>query len=74
MIGRDDAEDLVWPSWTCVLGESCVGVWPAYTDVTDVNAACRSHDGHVIATGDDFGMVKLFRYPSYVSCACAFCS
>ena len=66
-ISRDDAEEIVWASWTCVLGAPCKGVWPPYTDVTDVNAACVSHDGHVIATGDDFGYVKLFTYPSYVS-------
>ena len=43
------------------------GVWPPYTDVTDVNAACVSSDGQVVATGDDFGYVKMFKYPSYVS-------
>lgn len=67
LIGQNDAEDIVWSTWTCVLGNSVQGVWPPYTDVTDVNAACVSHDGHVIATGDDFGFVKLFKYPSYVS-------
>ena len=66
-IGRDDAEELTWASWTCVLGAPCTGIWPAYTDVTDVNTACVSRDGHVIGTGDDFGFVKLFKYPSYVS-------
>lgn len=65
---KDDAEEIAWASWTCVLGPSVQGVWPAYTDVTDVNAACVSHDGQVIVTGDDFGYVKLFQYPSYVSC------
>lgn len=66
LIGRDDAEDILWHTWTCVLGSSVQGVWPPYTDVTDINASCVSHDGHVIATGDDFGFVKLFKYPSYV--------
>lgn len=67
LIGHDDVDDIVWHTWTCVLGKSVQGVWPPYTDVTDVNAACVSHDSHVIATGDDFGFVKLFKYPSYVS-------
>ena len=67
LISKDDTEEITWSTWTCVLGDSCKGIWPAYTDVTDVNAACVSHDGHVIATGDDFGFVKLFQYPSYVS-------
>ena len=67
-LSQQDAEEVEWYSWTCVLGPSVQGVWPPYTDVTDVNTACVSHDGHVIATGDDFGYVKLFQYPSYVSC------
>ncbi len=66
-LSQQDVEEVEWHSWTCVLGPSIQGVWPPYTDVTDVNAACVSHDGRVIATGDDFGYVKLFQYPSYVS-------
>lgn len=67
LISKDDAAEVTWDTWTCVLGESCRGIWPAFTDVTDVNAACVSRDGHVIATGDDFGYVKLLKYPSPVS-------
>ena len=67
LLNKEDTEEISWSSWTCVLGPSVQGVWPAYTDVTDVNAACVSHDGKVVATGDDFGYVKLFQYPSYVS-------
>ena len=59
--------EITWDTWTCVLGESCTGIWPPYTDVTDVNAVCVSCDGQVIATGGDFGFVKLFKYPSPVS-------
>jgi microtubule-associated protein-like 6 len=32
----------------------------------DINAVDRSPDGKVLATGDDFGLVKLFKYPSPV--------
>ena len=67
LLARADAEEVDWQSWTCVLGDPCAGIWPPYTDVTDINAASRSHDSQVIATGDDFGFVKLFKFPSYVS-------
>ena len=40
------------------------GVWPSGSDVTDVNASCRTLDKQVVATGDDFGMVKLFDFPN----------
>ncbi|KAL5463172.1 hypothetical protein EMCRGX_G032049 [Ephydatia muelleri] len=63
-ITSKDAEHLTWSRWTSVLGSSCVGIWPAYSDVTDINAACVSRDSQVIATGDDFGFVKLLKYPS----------
>lgn len=66
-ISRDDALEIKWDTWTCVLGQSVSGIWPAYTDVTDINTACVSRDGEVIATGDDFGYVKLFKFPSPVN-------
>ena len=39
------------------------GIWPEAADGTDVNAVDRSPDGTLLCTGDDFGNVKLFRYP-----------
>lgn len=33
-------------------------------DGTDVNTVCRANNRRVMATGDDFQKVNLFRYPS----------
>lgn len=56
-------EKIDWSTWTCVLGTSVEGIWPLISEVTEVTAACLSHNRKVLATGDDLGYVKLFRYP-----------
>ena len=57
-------EAIKWSTWTGVLGTEVLGIWPKYSQVNDVNATDTSFDHGVIVTGDDFGLVKLFRYPT----------
>ena len=66
-INKDEDEEIEWATRTGVLGQAYEGIWPPYSDVTDVNAAMVCPSGNVIATGDDFGYVKLFTFPSLVS-------
>lgn len=51
-------------SVSSVLGDEVIGIWSRNTDKADVTCACVSHSGLNIVTGDDFGMVKLFDFPS----------
>lgn len=55
--------DTAWASNSCVLTFSTIGIWPEGADGTDVNACERSNGSKVMATGDDFGKVKLYSYP-----------
>ncbi|XP_068675093.1 echinoderm microtubule-associated protein-like 6 [Montipora foliosa] len=62
-ISSPDVERLQWSTFTCVLGPTVKGVFPPGSDVTDVNATCRTKDCSFLASGDDFGFVNLFEYP-----------
>ncbi|KAE9018391.1 Echinoderm microtubule-associated protein-like 6 [Phytophthora fragariae] len=55
--------DVKWATWTCTLGWPVQGIWPECADGTDINAVCASSSRTILASGDDSGNVKFFRYP-----------
>lgn len=57
-----DSEEF-WSSWTCTLGWPVQGIWAEGADGSDINSVDRSLPNSLVATADDFGLVKLFRYP-----------
>jgi hypothetical protein len=54
---------LLLSSLFSVIGPEVVGIWPKDSPNADVNCAHLSHHGSALATGDDFGYVKLFEFP-----------
>ena len=60
--------DEEWATQSCIYGWHVRGVWPEGADGTDINACARSNTARraLLATSDDFGTVKLFRYPCIV--------
>lgn len=62
-----------------ILGHDVIGIWPQNANKADINTAHVANCGQAIATGDDFGTVKLFdQFPveeQFVSdfcvCVCA---
>uniref|UniRef100_A0A3P8UFH2 EMAP like 6 n=1 Tax=Cynoglossus semilaevis TaxID=244447 RepID=A0A3P8UFH2_CYNSE len=56
-------ERITWATWTSILGDEVLGIWPRNSEKADVNCACVSHAGVNLVTGDDFGLVKLFDFP-----------
>uniref|UniRef100_A0A1A7Y087 Echinoderm microtubule associated protein like 1 n=1 Tax=Iconisemion striatum TaxID=60296 RepID=A0A1A7Y087_9TELE len=63
VVSVETTRDIDWATYTCTLGFHVFGLWPDGSDGTDINAACRSSDRNLLATGDDFGKVHLFSYP-----------
>jgi WD40 repeat protein len=55
-----------WERWSSTLGFPVMGIWPDFSDNTDVNEVSVSKRGRVIATADDFGGVKLLNFPCLV--------
>ncbi len=60
----DELKKIHWATFTGVLGPEVDGIWEKYTNKTDVNATDAYFDEQCMVTGDDFGLVKLFRFPS----------
>ena len=64
--GASTYRDELWATWNCVIGWPVQGIWPKFADGTDVNAVARNKARNILATADDFGTVKLFKYPCVV--------
>lgn len=56
--------DVEWATSSCTLTFNTLGIWPEGADGTDVNACTRANNTPVLATGDDFGKVKVFSSPA----------
>lgn len=65
--GAEKFKDEPFATWTLAIGWPVQGVYPPYADGTDINAVARTNDGSLVVTADDFGQVKLFRYPCAAS-------
>jgi hypothetical protein len=60
---KEEIKGMHWASWTCVAGLEVNGIWPKYSDINDINSVDGNYVGQVLVTADDYGVVKLFRYP-----------
>ena len=53
----------IWETATCKLGWDVQGVYPPGADGTDVNHVDANANRTLVAVGDDFGTVCVYRYP-----------
>lgn len=63
VVSKEEVKGQRWASWSGVLGPEVSGIWPKYSDKTEINAVDANHAAAVLITGDDVGLVKLYRFP-----------
>ncbi len=63
VVSLDEVKGQCWASWSGVLGSEVSGIWPKYSNLTEINAVDANHAAAVLVTGDDLGLVKLYRFP-----------
>lgn len=66
LISASASVDIEWNTWTCLFGFPVQGIWPPASTGYVVNYTCASNNRKILATGDDFSLVKLFKYPCVV--------
>ncbi len=52
-----------WDTSNCIFGWDVGGIWPPCSSGSDINSVDKARKGNLIASGDDFSKVKLFKYP-----------
>lgn len=61
--GKSNTTGTDWATKTVKFGWHVDGIFPNGCDGTHINGVSGSKDGCLIATGDDFGLVNIFRDP-----------
>jgi len=65
--GRSNTTGTQWATNTVKFGWHVEGIYPKGTDGTHINGVNSSADGNLIATGDDYGLVNIFRNPARIN-------
>ncbi|KAB7506598.1 Echinoderm microtubule-associated protein-like 1 [Armadillidium nasatum] len=56
--------DVEWATNFCPLSFTTLGIWGDGMDGTDINSCAKANNYDILASGDDFGKIKLFAFPS----------
>lgn len=64
LVPKEEAKGIHWMTWTSVVGPEVNGIWPKYSNLSNVNSVDANYSSAALVTGDDLGLVKLFRFPS----------
>ena len=67
--GASNTTGTAWASHHCKFGWCVDGIFPKGTDGTHINGVDINEDQSLIACGDDYGLVQVFRNPCRKGCA-----
>lgn len=68
--GATQFRDEQWATYTVKLGWWVQGIFPRETSGDHINGVDRNHGKDIIATGDDWGLVNLYRNPTLKGSKC----
>lgn len=68
--GASQFRDEQWATYTVKLGWWVQGIFPRDMSGDHVNGVDRNHTKDIIATGDDWGFVNLYRNPALKGAKC----
>jgi WD40 repeat protein len=61
--GASNTTGTIWETQSCKLGWNVEGIFPLGCDGTHINGVDESNELNLIATGDDYGLVNIYRNP-----------
>lgn len=61
--GASNTIETKWANQTCKLGWSVQGIFPSGCDGSHINSVAMNKNETLIASGDDYGLVCLYRNP-----------
>jgi WD40 repeat protein len=59
-----ELRDADWATWTATLGWPVQAIWPRHGSEGSVTATARSHDRKLLASVEDTGKLRMWRYPA----------
>lgn len=61
--GASNTVDTIWSDQTCKFGWNVDGIFPSGCDGSHINSVAMSRDQKLIASGDDYGLLNVYRNP-----------
>ena len=63
VIESSASSSIAWYNWTCSFGYPMKGILAQLKEKFDIKSVCRSHSEKIVVTGNDQGIIKLYKYP-----------